>query len=125
MDQEESKFEINAYSLAEKMLKTAILDCESDVISRAVDALTMTDTILKVYERIEQTTEVGKTATGNEHASFASLFSTSSSTEGVFTRDGLLMQEENVVPVLTAYCIHEFKRRSTVSSSSSGSTSSN
>ena len=112
------------------MLKTAILDCEGDVISRAVDALTMTDTILKVYDRIEQTTTVGSSSgagaqtDNSSHASFAALFSTSSSTEGVFTRDGLLMQEENVIPVLTAYCIHEFKRRSIVSSAPSSSSGS-
>lgn len=99
--------------MSQTLLQNAILDCEPAVLTRALDALNITDTILKVYDRIEQNnarSNEGNTTSNNQQ--FNALFSTSSTTEGVFTRDGLLMQQENILPSLTNFCIHELKRRS-------------
>lgn len=93
------------------MLQNAILECDSQVLGRAIDALNITDTILKVYDRIEQNNVKPVEVSSNHNSQLSSLFTTSSTTEGVFTRDGLLMQQESIVPSLTAFCVSELKRR--------------
>ena len=58
-------FELEAYKLSQTLLQNAILDCEPAVLARALDALNITDTILKVYDRIEQHATPTTTATDN------------------------------------------------------------
>lgn len=104
----EAKFELKAYQLSQKLLSNSILDGDTHVLCKALDALTITDTVLSVYERIERQTSAedkspGEISSSNEF--------TKSSMEGVFSRDGLLMQEESILNVLTQHCIHEMKRR--------------
>jgi hypothetical protein len=129
-------FEINAYALSQLLLKNSILYCESSVLTRALDALTLTDTVLTVYERIEkeysstssassakETAKLSTTTSGGVTSTTATTATTSGGTaanastlvitigDNVFSRDGLLMSEDSILSTLTQYCIQEMKRR--------------
>jgi hypothetical protein len=107
---------MNAYSLAQLLLRNALLYCDTAVLTRALDALTLTDTVLTVYDRLEKDNMPSSTASSSA-SSTDTLFSSSSGLflssgdNNVFNRDGLLMSEDSVLSSLTQYCIQEMKRR--------------
>lgn len=105
MMKNEIKFELKAFQLSQLMLSTCILDGDNQTLSKALDAMTVIDTIVNTYERMENQTSV-------EYSNVDS-FSTwnKAAIEGLFTRDGLLMQEESILQVLTQHCVHEMRRR--------------
>jgi CCR4-NOT transcriptional regulation complex NOT5 subunit len=112
-------FEMNAYALAQLLLHNSILYCDFSVLTRALDALTLTDIVLTVYERIEKDLNSSATAKTKEINSVSTTANSASSAstmvittgDNVFNRDGLLMSEDSVLSALTQYCVHEMKRR--------------
>jgi hypothetical protein len=108
---------MNAYSLAQLLLRNALLYCDTGILTRALDALTLTDTVLTVYDRLEKDNLPSSSLSSSSAASSDVLFSSSSGLflssgdNNVFNRDGLLMSEDSVLSSLTQYCIQEMKRR--------------
>jgi hypothetical protein len=105
MVQNEIKFELKAFQLSQRMLSTCILDGDNQTLSKALDAVTVIDNVINTYERMENQTTVEYSDTDN----FSSW--NIATAEGIFIRDGLLMQEENILQVLSQHCVHEMRRR--------------
>lgn len=118
---DDKAFEINAYFLSQLLLRNSILHCDTSVLARALDALTLTDTVLTVYDRIEKDLSSASSAAASTHSSNSSTTNNSANADAanmvitigdnVFSKDGLLMSEDSVRSVLTQYCIQEMKRR--------------
>lgn len=115
---DDKAFEIDAYSLSQLLLRNSILHCDKSVLPRALDALTLTDTVLTVYDRIEKDLSSASSvaASVNTVANSSSINSDATTMvittgDNVFNKDGLLMSEDSIRSALTQYCIQEMKRR--------------
>lgn len=125
-DDDDTGFEKLAFLSSAKILSSAIEDCDENSLCTALDCLSATSTTLRVYERFEQSVVQESSSTsvsgsGAIAAAHGSLGQSQQSTTPIFKAaipsDGLLMQQEASIPLLSAYCMHELQRRSEITKS--------
>eukprot|EP01034_Spumella_vulgaris_P036472 gene36472-44984_t len=113
-------FPLKAFELSRDVLRSSIPHCQPSYIGRTLDLLCGSELVLSVYERIEGASIVASGNVANNSSGGAQSDANSTSTlpsslqlsEGVFSRDGILMQPANVVKPLMKYALMEVRRRS-------------
>jgi hypothetical protein len=103
-------FEYQAFQSAEEILAAAVQDCDDRTLCSAIDCMTATATTLRVYERFEQQllSADAQQFYEDEWNNMKNIFSAN------VPADGLLMQQDTVIPLLSNHTISELQRRADV-----------
>ncbi|KAJ1440254.1 hypothetical protein B484DRAFT_476719 [Ochromonadaceae sp. CCMP2298] len=137
-------FPMASFQLSRDLLKCSVSSCPSRYLGRTLDLLSGSDTVLAVYERVEgaaacasafSSTPSSSSGNSSGSASFRSVTGAGGEkaraeaagllSEGVFARDGILMQASVVAMPLMRYALGEVQRRGGGTGAYSGPSGSN
>lgn len=110
-EENDDGFEKSAFTSSAKILSDTILDCDENSLCSALDCLSATSTTLRVFERFEQSVE-------QDAAAVSSLMELCPIFNAPIPSDGLLMQQEASIPLLSAFCMQELHRRAEITATS-------